>query len=97
MNIFIDSQVAIEAFASNRSTSSLALECRDVLDSLSRKKNCITLNPKHSKHFNKRNINRLTDTLTTHCSLNHHLKPIGKRDSSDFDKCGGIETAEHYL
>lgn len=171
IEIFIDSQAAIKSLASNRFMSASALECRDALDTLSRRcqvtlkwvpghigvegneaanelarlasstmvtgpepvipvslstlqsfitqwkrktfeyywknvdtarqaKNCITICPKYSKYFltlSRRNIKRLTDILTGHCSLNYHLKLLGYKSSPDCEKCGDVETAEHYL
>ena len=45
--------------------------------------NCIGINPRYSEYFlslNRKNLKRLTDILTGHCSLNYHLKSLGLRD-----------------
>ena len=70
------------------------------LNSARQAKNCLSINVKHTKYFltlSKRNIKRLTDILTGHCSLNNHLYRLNLADSPHCDKCGEIETAEHLL
>lgn len=52
--------------------------------------NFISIRPERTKYFfslSKRNIKRLTDILTGHCSLNSHLHVLGYR-SPNCEKCG---------
>ena len=63
-------------------------------------KNCISIRPACTKYFlslKKKNLKRLTDILTGHCSLNNHLHVMGLNDSPYCDKCGDLESAEHFL
>ena len=63
-------------------------------------KNCISINKNITKYFlslSRKNLKRLTDILTGHCSLNSHLYTIGLINSPSCNSCGEIETAEHIL
>lgn len=63
-------------------------------------KHCITISAMNSKFFlsqSRKNLKRLTDILTGHCSLNNHLNIMGINDSPNCEKCGDAETAEHFL
>ena len=71
-----------------------------LVDSARQAKNCISINPKFTRYFlslSKRNIKRLTDILTGHCALNNHLFAMGRSNNPYCDKCGDLETAEHFL
>lgn len=60
----------------------------------------IKINDKNSKYFlslNRNNLRRLTSILTGHNPLNNHLHTIGVTDNPYCDKCGEVETTEHYL
>ena len=54
-------------------------------------------NAKFITTLNKNNIRRLIGVLTGHCTLNKHLHKIGLHWSPICDKCGGIESAAHFL
>lgn len=42
-------------------------------------------------YFSRKNIRRLNNVLTEHCSLNHDLNLIGVSDTFHCDNCGGVE------
>ena len=63
-------------------------------------KNCITINKSLTKFLlslSRKNLKRLTDILTGHCSLNNHLHTIGIANNPNSNSCGEIESAEHFL
>jgi len=63
-------------------------------------KNCIQISAKNSNYFqslSRKNIRRLTGVLTGHCFLNKHAHTIGLHNNPHCDKCGEIESAEHFL
>lgn len=63
-------------------------------------KNCIKINNKNSRFFlslSRSNLRKLTSILTGHNLLNKHLHTIGVTNDPNCDKCGEMESTEHFL
>ena len=63
-------------------------------------KNCIKISSSNSKYFlslSRKYLKKLTDILTGHCTLNNHLNIMGISNNPNCEKCGDVETAEHFL
>lgn len=63
-------------------------------------RNPIRINKKNSKFFislSRNNIRKITGVLTGHCKLNKYMHTIGLAINPFCDKCGDVETAEHFL
>ena len=70
------------------------------IDYARQSKSCIRINAKNSKYLlslSRKNLSRLTSILTGHCLLNKHLHTIRLSNSPLCDKCGDVESAEHFL
>ena len=72
----------------------------DTIDHARQAKNCIKINNNNTRYLlslSRKNLRRMSGILTGHCFLNKHLHTIGLTNTPLCEKCGDIETAEHFL